>query len=139
MSPLGIISLLTFCFLVVLCECFYRRTNRKADMVVATPGPDTKVGENKIMAFTIEQIDKGVEAGLPLLIFDNLVLNLNGYEKLHPGGKFVFKQNFGRDISKFFNGGYSLVQSKGVKPHHHSAHALKILKGLIVGVLQEQQ
>ena len=80
MSPLGIISLLTFCFLVIMCECFYRRTNRKADMVVATPGPDTKIGENKVMVFTTEQIDKGVAAGIPLLVFDNLVLNLNGYE-----------------------------------------------------------
>ena len=70
-----------------------------------------------------------------MLIFDNLVLNLAGYEKLHPGGKFVLKQNLGRDISKFFNGGYTLVQSAEVRPHHHSAHALGILKGLIVGVL----
>lgn len=27
MVPLGVISLLTFCILVMLCECFYRRTN----------------------------------------------------------------------------------------------------------------
>ena len=26
----------------------------------------------------------------------------------HPGGKFALQQNIGRDISKFFNGGYSL-------------------------------
>ena len=61
------------------------------------------------MVYTIEQIEKGVADGIPLLIFDNVVLNLNGYEKMHPGGKFVLKQNFGRDVSKFFNGGYSLI------------------------------
>lgn len=57
---------------------------------------------------------------------------------MHPGGKFALSQNYGRDISKFFNGGYSLMQGPGIKPHHHSAHALKILKGLIVGVLKSQ-
>ena len=57
---------------------------------------------------------------------------------MHPGGKFVLKQNYGRDVSKFFNGGYSLIQGPGIKPHHHSAQALKILKGLIVGVLENQ-
>lgn len=37
MAPLGIISLITFCLIVVLCECFYRRFNNKASMVVETP------------------------------------------------------------------------------------------------------
>jgi cytochrome b involved in lipid metabolism len=26
----------------------------------------------------------------------------------HPGGKFVIEHNIGRDVSKFFYGGYSL-------------------------------
>ena len=119
-------------------ECFYRRTNRKADMTVSTPSSEFKEG-NSILVYTSEQIDKGVVAGMSLVIFDNLVINLKGYEKLHPGGKFVLRQNYGRDISKFFNGGYSLIQGPGIKPHHHSAHALKILKGLIVGVLKNQE
>ena len=73
------------------------------------------------MVYSAEKIDEYVRGGIPLLIFDNLVLNLNGYEKMHPGGKFVLKQNYGRDVSKFFNGGYSLIQGPGIKPHHHSA------------------
>jgi hypothetical protein len=28
------------------------------------------------------------------------------------------------------------MQGPGIKPHHHSAHALKILNGLIVGILK---
>ena len=35
--PIGFMSLVTFCLLVMLCECFYRRENRKATMVVETP------------------------------------------------------------------------------------------------------
>lgn len=122
MAPLGIVSLMSFCLLVFICECFYRRVNRKSDMVVETP-TSAAVGANqgKIISYTGEQIDKGVAAGIPLLIFDNLVVHLSGYEKLHPGGKFVLKHNLGRDVSKFFNGGYSLVQAPGISPHHHSA------------------
>ena len=40
------------------------------------------------------------------MIFDNLVLDLNGYENIHPGGRFNLQHNIGRDISKFFYGGY---------------------------------
>ena len=137
LAKAGYISMGTFCLIVMIFECFYRRTNSKTDMTVSTPSSEPKNGNN-ILVYTSDQIDKGVAAGMSLLIFDNLVLNLNGYEKLHPGGKFVLRQNYGRDVSKFFNGGYSLMQGPGIKPHHHSAHALKILKGLIVGVLKDQ-
>ena len=54
-------------------------------------------------------VDECVKEGKQLVIFDNLVLNLNGYERIHPGGKFNLTHNYGRDISKFFFGGYNLV------------------------------
>ena len=47
--------------------------------------------------------------------------------------------NFGRDISKFFYGGYNLVNVKGKRPHHHSQPALDIVKSMIVGVLKGQE
>ena len=47
--------------------------------------------------------------------------------------------NFGRDISKFFYGGYNLVNVKGKQPHHHSQPALDIVKSMIVGVLKGQE
>lgn len=37
---------------------------------------------------------------------DNKVLDMGDYEAIHPGGKFVFEKTYGRDISKFFYGGY---------------------------------
>lgn len=70
-------------------------------------------------------------------MFDNLVLDLNGYELMHPGGKFNLMHNLGKDVSKFFFGGYSLVNSANIKPHTHSQPALDIVKGLVVGVLQD--
>jgi cytochrome b involved in lipid metabolism len=34
----------------------------------------------------------------------------------HPGGKFVVEANIGRDISKFFYGGYSMENYSVAKP-----------------------
>ena len=81
-----------------------------------------------------------MKEGKKLVVFDNLVLNLNGYEKIHPGGKFNLVHNYGRDVSKFFFGGYNLVNNPKAKkqPHHHSQPALDIVKSLVVGVLENQ-
>ena len=72
---------------------------------VKTP-PEEK---SSIKTYTPEELDKEVKAGKPLVVFDNLVLDVDGYERNHPGGKFVLTHNYGRDISKFFFGGYNLV------------------------------
>jgi len=42
------------------------------------------------------------------VILDEMVLDLAPFIDHHPGGKFSLVQNIGRDISKFFYGGYSL-------------------------------
>ena len=72
------------------------------------------------------------------MIFDNLVLDIRDYEIMHPGGKFNLLHNLGRDISKFFFGGYNLVQARNKRPQHHSQPALDIVKTMIVGVIQGQ-
>lgn len=41
-----------------------------------------------------------------LVILDNLILNFGDYHHYHPGGRFMLEKNKGRDISKFFYGGY---------------------------------
>mmetsp|Transcript_36658 Transcript_36658/g.44852 ORF Transcript_36658/g.44852 Transcript_36658/m.44852 type:complete len:94 (-) Transcript_36658:1443-1724(-) len=87
-APLGLVSLLTFCLLVLICELFYRRANCKSTMVLETP-VETGIMTRKFMVYTADQIDKGVAAGIPLLIYDNLVINLGGFAKMHPGGKFA--------------------------------------------------
>ena len=44
---------------------------------------------------------------------------------LHPAGKFLLEKNIGRDISKFFDGGYSLEDK--VSPWNHSFQARRIV------------
>jgi len=42
-----------------------------------------------------------------LVLLDNLVLDVTHFAEYHPGGKFVLDKLNGRDISKYFYGGYS--------------------------------
>lgn len=65
------------------------------------------------------------------------MLRTNGYERIHPGGKFTIVKNFGRDIAKFYYGNYSLTNGKLLKPHTHSQQANKILENMIIGVIKD--
>ena len=44
----------------------------------------------------------------------------------------MLEKNVGKDISKFFHGGYSLEPLQGAKPHTHSNYARTIVNSLIV-------
>jgi len=75
--------------------------------------------------FTKEQVDEAVAGGRMLLIMDNLVIDVKNYAMRHPGGRFTIEKNAGRDISKYFYGGYAMLNEKGdKKPHTHSKFAL---------------
>jgi len=60
------------------------------------------------------------------VILDNLVLDLgtgkSAYFNYHPGGKMLLEHNIGRDVSKFFFGGYAM--SSNMPQETHSAVAL---------------
>ena len=57
-----------------------------------------------------------VEEGRKLVILDELVLDVGSFISRHPGGRFALENNIGRDISKFFHGGYSLEGNLGPVP-----------------------
>ena len=118
---LGPAAFIGFCLLVLIFEIKYRCKERNSKMVLHNPVVTSSKGKrnNRIKIFAFSEIDEEVENGRKLLLFDNLVLDLDGYERLHPGGKFVLNRNVGRDISKFFYGGYAMVNYPGVKPFSH--------------------
>lgn len=76
-----------------------------------------------------------IEGGEQLVILDDLVLDVTDYQWTHPGGWFVIGYNIGRDISKFFYGGYSLETSHGLKPYTHSNIARYVCNTLVIGRL----
>lgn len=84
---------------------------------------------------TLEDFDALLKKGEKLVILDDLVLDIRWFMGEHPGGLFTLEHNVGRDISKFFYGGYSLENQSKVPEHSHSNDARKIVNTLIVGRL----
>jgi cytochrome b involved in lipid metabolism len=61
---------------------------------------------NKLRStMTQNDFNELVADGHKLVILDELVLDVGSWVSRHPGGRFVIKQNIGRDISKYFHGG----------------------------------
>ena len=76
-----------------------------------------------------------VGQGRKLVILDEFVLDVANYISWHPGGKFLLTHNIGRDISKFFHGGYSLEGNLGQAPaagYAHSNVARQVVNKLII-------
>ena len=84
---------------------------------------------------TVESFENRVAGGEKLVILDDMVLNVEKFMYLHPGGKFVIEQNIGRDVSKFFHGGYSMEPSNKQKPYRHSNMARVAANQMIIGTL----
>mmetsp|Transcript_4732 Transcript_4732/g.8088 ORF Transcript_4732/g.8088 Transcript_4732/m.8088 type:complete len:112 (+) Transcript_4732:519-854(+) len=85
---------------------------------------------------TVAEFNKRVHSGEKLVVLDDMVLDVTKFLDEHPGGKFSLENNIGRDVSKFFHGGYSLEVMKKVANHTHSSDARKIVNKLVVGRLQ---
>lgn len=69
------------------------------------------------------------------------MLDVANYISWHPGGKFLLTHNIGRDISKFFHGGYSLEGNLGPVPaagYAHSNVARQVVNKLIIAQFQKE-
>lgn len=64
-----------------------------------------------------------------------MVLDVTTFMYNHPGGKFLIERNLGRDVSKFFYGGYVLENPKGAKPYTHSNIARRMVNKMIIAHL----
>lgn len=71
-------------------------------------------------------------------MLDDLVLDISSFKHEHPGGEFLLGYHKGRDVSKFFYGGYVLENKSGMKPHTHSNIARTIVNKIAVAKLNDQ-
>lgn len=76
-----------------------------------------------------------VNQGRKLVLLDDMILDVGVYAAYHPGGAFLLEHNIGRDISKFFYGGYSLDTGRDSKIHAHSTIPRSIVNSLVVARL----
>ena len=88
---------------------------------------------------SIDEFQSQVKAGKKLVTIDNLVLDIGSYAQIHPGGKFALQQTVGRDISKFFYGGYHILSKGSQLPHIHSMKALAIAEAMVVAKIENQE
>ena len=85
------------------------------------------------------EFKNAIQNGQKLVILDDMVLNVEKFIDQHPGGRFVLQHNIGRDISKFFYGGYSLEGNLGRRPAQgvaHSTYARRIVNQLAIARYQ---
>ena len=129
-GPLNLVCVLTLFFIL---ECRFKKMKR---IFV----PFDKRGLNVISE---EEFEKRVKNGEHLVILDDLVLNVKEYADAHPGGSFLLTRNIGRDISKFYYGGYALdgnvadpMNASGRKLHGNIPNM--IVNELIVGIYSRE-
>ena len=85
----GICSSIFFVLMFVIHECLLRKFNRKNFKLIEGEELKMLFEEKNMKMWTPTQIEHAVAAGDTLVVCDNLVLRTSGYEKFHPGGKFV--------------------------------------------------
>ena len=88
-----------------------------------------------------QEFDDAVAAGRKLVILDDHVLDIEQFIDQHPGGRFTMSHNIGRDVSKFFYGGYSLEGNMGRKPaegYLHSTFAKMVANNLAIARYQPE-
>ena len=95
-----------------------------------------KPKDDKVIS--LREFDQRIANGEYLVIFDEYVLDVTDFMWQHPGGTFSLRYNIGRDISKFWHGGYSLENLKPCEHHAHSPAAKRIVNDLIIGYLIEK-
>ncbi len=74
-----------------------------------------------------------------LVLLDDLILDVSSYKFDHPGGMFLLQSLIGKDISKYFHGGYTYENYIADKTTHtHSPLAYNYaLKRLAIGRLRK--
>lgn len=91
---------------------------------------------------TRQEFNEEIAKGTRLVLIDDIVLDVGDFVDQHPGGRFLISHNIGRDISKFFYGGYSLEDNlSGSGPaqgHAHSTYARKIVNNLAIARYQPE-
>jgi hypothetical protein len=114
-----------YILIIVAIEILYRfRFQYKEKGVIRKQG---------IPEYTRKEFDELIIKGSQLVLFNNYVLDIEGFKDEHPGTAFVLKENIGNEIGKYFYGAYSMEQD--VAPYVHSGYAATLLERLVIGKL----
>jgi hypothetical protein len=114
-----------YILMLVAIEVLYRyRFQYKEKGVVKKKG---------IPEYTPHEFAEMIRKGSELVLFNNYILDIEGFKDEHPGTAFVLKENIGNEIGKYFYGAYSMEQD--VAAYVHSKYAASLLEKLAIGKL----
>ncbi len=71
-----------------------------------------------------------------IVLLEDLVIDVTDYASSHPGGKFIFDKMTGKDIGKYFYGGYAFDSDSPVY-HRHTNYARRIISKLAIGIISK--
>jgi cytochrome b involved in lipid metabolism len=63
---------------------------------------------------SVHEFDESIRRGEKLWVLDDLVLDLKEFASKHPGGAFAIERTVGKDVSKYFYGGYAIDSNSNV-------------------------
>jgi len=106
--------LFIFSLALLLLELRFRKSEARSNLETAAVFVKPELTLNRT------EFDQRIASGEQLVILDDLVLDVSRFMSEHPGGTFLIKHNIGRDISKFYYGGYALENRANQQPYTHS-------------------
>lgn len=125
--PLEVLQIVLLISLLVILEALYILCVIKDE--IPFDGEDAPI-------ISTQEFRARVKQGEKLCILDEYVLDVSWWADEHPGGKFSIEANIGRDVSKYFHGGYSLETIDKLPHHMHSTDSRLVVNKLIVAKLQ---
>ena len=91
---------------------------------------------------TKAELNEMIAEGRKLVLIDEYVVDVEEFMHKHPGGRFALEHNIGRDVSKYFYGGYSMdgnIGRKNPRPGNmHSNVARGIVNELIIAYYEKE-
>lgn len=107
-------------------EYFHRRQAKKQDPFILPDG-----------FMTEDEFEANIQRGRKLVILDDLVLDVEDFLPRHPGGRWNIEHNIGKDVAKFFYGGYAndgndIQNRENARSHVHSNFARKAVNGMAI-------
>ena len=96
----------------------------------------------KLPKISVEEFGMRIENGEKLVILDDMILDVKAFALQHPGGVKLIEYNIGRDVSKYFYGGYAFQGNsnnpKDLTPRHtHSNKARIVANSIAIAVLEQ--
>lgn len=80
------------------------------------------------------KIFEDISMGIPILLYNNYVIDMSKFIHHHPGSSEVMNRNIGTNISLLMEG---YMKITGVN-HRHSNHASKLVRSMIIGKMEEK-